>query len=352
MLTNVTAFVPQILISKRYDGAVISILISVVVGPLLLLLFMYALSRYPGQGIPEIVSSMTPRWVFIGMMSYLSFIWFTGGMTSLLVVSDTTIRYITPDTPFMLGIAMALFFTCACVMMLKSDNLLFFIEVILFLNVPLILVIFFTSFADRSFNLDAVMTVSTHVNHAPSWIAICAATYVFSGYANMAILNRSFPQSISLKGMWMYGVLGFGILLTSFAIPIGYQGVDGVTDLIYPWITTSDSMQIELGIVERVMYIYLLLYSGITITNTILHWHVAMALMHSILPPSRKQRSVPLSTWVIVSVFAAITLTISWFIKEQSIQQIGEIWLQIRFCTEVTLAVSLFYFVRRRRHRE
>lgn len=106
-------------------------------------------------------------------------------------------------------------------------------------------------------------------------------TYIFSGYLNMVFFNKVFQKPVETKRIWMFGLLGLGILLTSFYIPIGFHGADGVGDYTYPWVSTADSMRIELGIVERVMYIFIVLYTGISAISIGVHWHAANQLLTS-----------------------------------------------------------------------
>ena len=61
MIANAITFVPLILIMDRFNGAVLSMLISVPVGVLFIYIFGKALSRFPGEGIPEIFDRYYPK---------------------------------------------------------------------------------------------------------------------------------------------------------------------------------------------------------------------------------------------------------------------------------------------------
>ncbi|MFH5181339.1 hypothetical protein ACHHV8_01065 [Paenibacillus sp. TAB 01] len=60
MLVNIMIFVPSILFKERYHGAMASMGTAVVVGSVLELGFLHVMRRFPGQGVPEILATVSP----------------------------------------------------------------------------------------------------------------------------------------------------------------------------------------------------------------------------------------------------------------------------------------------------
>lgn len=351
MLINVLAMVPQLLIGARFTGAVAAIAAAAPVGMLLIYAYTKVLSGIPGQGLPELLEGSVPGWFRSPFLLYCSVIWYLAGALSLLFIASIFIKYVNPESSTMYGIVLLVALTVV-VMQIESVKLLYLLEIFFLINLPLILIIFLKSFLNRSFVWDSVLLVATYVTEPPDIKSLAAATYVFSGYANMIIFNRVFPGPLSARGFWMLGFTGFGVLLTTFFIPIGLLGADGVGDFIFPWITTSDSMRIELGFIERVMYIFLMLYAGISLLSISIHWHVAFELLKSAVP-ARLFRP-PNGKWrdrAIAVLFGGGLLAMSLYYDDQKLFTLGTIWLIARFIGEFGLLLVLLYAARRKGRR-
>lgn len=346
MVVNVFVYVPQILIRERFDGAVNAILLAVPIGMLIMFIFIKSLRRYPARSLQEILDSLLPGWLSRPLAFLFASMYMMAGCITMLSIGDTSVRYISPEAPLLLAVFMFLIVVCMAAAH-RSRQILFLIEMILILDVPLILFIIVKAFWNRSINWDSVAVVGMSYTHLPSWTAISGATYIFSGYTNLVVFNKAFPKPISPRWIWLFGPVGLGVLISSFAVPIGFQGADGVSDYIYPWITTSDSMRVELGFIERVLPLFLLLYAGISMGSTIVHWHVALYLVKEALPSSWSLK--PAATWTIFGTFAAFTLIFAFLFNEQNISELGSGWIRLRFPCEIFLVLLVLIAALRRR---
>ncbi|MBB6734997.1 GerAB/ArcD/ProY family transporter [Cohnella zeiphila] len=347
MLVNIVSYVPQILIGSRFQGAIWAILASVPIGMLLIYTCLKSMSRFPRQGLTDILDSILPRWIgrVLLLMSACQF--FMAGCISLLSIADTSIRYISPETPLVMGIFMFLIVICMAAVH-RTKQVLYLVEIILFIDVPLILFIIVKAFWNRSYDWDAVATVGMSYSALPTWTALSAATYIFSGYSDLVVVHKAFKQTPSPKSVWLFGALGLAILFASFSIPIAFQGADGVSDYIYPWIITADSMRVELGIVERVLPLFLLLYSGISLGSIIVRWHIASDLLKDCLPSSWSRKK-PLTSWIFFAFFASVSLVLAFFFNENNILAVGRVWLNFRLPSEVLIVALILIAARRRR---
>lgn len=346
MIVNVSLFVPQILIKDRFHGSVSALFISVPIGMLLMYIFLASLRKFPGQGLTYILNTILPRWISKIMVLLFASMFLMAGSITLLTIADTSIRYISPETKFTVGIVM--FLIVICMTALHGTKQIFhLIEMIILLNAPLILFIIVKAFWNHSYSWDAVMAVGRSYDHLPTLSALSAATYIFSAYTNLVVFNTVLGRPVSPRWIWFFGPLGLGVLITSFAVPIAFQGADGVSDFIYPWIITADSMRVELGVVERVLPLFLLLYASISLGSIIVHWHVAYQLVKESLPSFLKPK--PAVPWTIFGAFAAFVLTAAQWGNEKNIYEWGLYWIQIRFPCEILLAILLLIACLRRK---
>ena len=84
---------------------------------------------------------------------------------------------------------------------------------------------------------------------------------------------------------------------TTFLLPIGFHGTVGVGNFTYPWVSTADSMRMEFGFVERVIFIFLPLYAFIALSQVIVVWHVGMHFFLSLLPNKYQPYTKENSNW-------------------------------------------------------
>jgi len=346
MLANIVLFVPGILIARRFEGSILSVALSVPIGYVLTRIFMRALAAFPGQGFPEILRSTVPSWFGKPVLLLFIFMWISAGSLTLVTFTDTITTFINPDIPNWLTLA-SLLCIVALIARLSSDSVLYTMEILLVLSAPMILWILYKSMLNPSFRYDAVFEIVSHYRHWPTLDTLAAATYIFTGYVNMIIFNRLFGPLTKLRFLWTTPIVGCGVLLTSFLIPIGMQGTIGVGDFVFIWSSTTDSMRIEFGIVERVMFIFILLYSCISVAGTFIHWHVALEMSKGLLPRLSDNRYF---SWITVGLFCALTMVFNWNMNQNTLEAAGRWWLELRLISEVAL-VALLYALARRKQR-
>lgn len=291
-LINIINFVPRVLTGNRFEGALMSIFVSVVIGSTLLIIFTKLISRFPGEGLPQIYADF-PRVVSIPLLSIFAILWYVSGAVTLVSFVDITLRYISPDLSPLYAIIGYLVLVTLC-SRLTTESILYALEITIIINVPLVTYILIKALFNPYLSWDAVMEVITHLWTMPKYSSIAGATFIFTGYVNLAIFNRAF-HSMKPRHLWLIPVSGLMILLITFLVPIGYHGTIGVEHQVYSWFSTADSIRSEFFVVERVLFIFYFTYLSLSLVTAVIHWHIALELIKSFFEKKDKKKSNPSS---------------------------------------------------------
>ncbi|MFP7296491.1 GerAB/ArcD/ProY family transporter [Neobacillus niacini] len=343
MLSNVIIFVPKFLIQYRYDGALLSIVIAIISGMILMYLDSIVFARFPGEGLPEIIENrMRMPFKFI-LLGGFSIFWFTAGLITLLGYIDILHRFINPDLPKIF--LMVVFLAAICfVIQLPTQKVVYLLEIVLILNGPLIIFIFFKAITSDYLNWDSIFEVGTHLFTLPKLTPIVVASYVFSGYTNIIIFNRLFKKKIKSINFAVILVVSILNLVTSFLIPIGFHGADGAQEYMYPWIMTADSIRLVYSPIERALFIFLMLYISITLLSVTVHWHVAFELIKGCyIKNTSKQKN-----WLVLAYFIGFSILAVLRFDLMNPELIIKFWLTARYFFEIIVVFSFFFFLRRR----
>ncbi|UJF34052.1 GerAB/ArcD/ProY family transporter [Paenibacillus hexagrammi] len=349
MLTNTILFIPSILMKHRFSGTIPSMLLSVLIGSVLTYLFTHAMMTFNGKGIPEILEMFLPKWVNAVLLIYLGFMWFASG--GLVAVSYSRIlqRFVNPDLNLFLLIAF-LGIACGWVATNGSRSVMYLMEIVLLLNLPMIGFILFKTVTNENMDWDAVRVMIHYVWQWPNWESLAASTYVFTGYINWAIFNRTFRVDGRLSFLWIVTLTGTLVLTSTFIIPIGFFGTLGVDDFIYTWVSTADSMRMEFGFVERVLFVFLLLYLNVAMLFITVTWHVGAELMKSVIPKKYQEyagRRPRMTSGVIIAVFLLLSEWTARMFDEKHYMMLTSAWFQLRLPSEVALVLLIFWLGRR-----
>lgn len=199
---------------------------------------------------------------------------------------DITLRYVSPNSsPYTVVIGF-LILVCICCRF-DSLSLLYGLEIILFVTLPLIVYGIVKALTNPDFNWDSVLQITTYIWHKPDLMSLSAATFSFSGYINLAIFNRVF-HGLKLKHVWILGVEGLLVLLITFLVPIGYFGTVAIERHVYTWFSTADSIRIESFIIERMLFIFYFAYMTLSLVSVIVHWHVGLGLFKGAISSTKK----------------------------------------------------------------
>lgn len=313
MFSNIVATVPKILLFESKRGAITSMIAAVIVGTILVYTLVKLFNSFPGKNLPEMLKAHTPKWFAYPVLFYLFLSWFGAGLITLITYVFLVITFFSPETSI-ITTTFAFVLVIAFGILMKSRSMLYMAEIVIVLFVPLIFVLLVKFYVNPKLDWDFIKISMMEVNHIPSYWAFCAALYIFVGIADLVIFNELFTKKHKMgwKQIIIIGLTGTAVLFTTFFVPIGYNGVEQITELTFPWVSTSDSVRLKYGLIERVIFIFILAFLGIAFISLLLHWHVALKLLESIFELKRlKWKGKMLAPYLFVIIFAVISLVLT-----------------------------------------
>ena len=349
MLINGIGHTPRQLIENRFHGSVMAIFIAPFIGLLTMYIFSTSLSKFPNQGLPEILKGSLPKWIVSTLLIFFSCNWLMASLDRLISFSYIIKRFVNPDMSlFILQIGIILVVSFGA--LLKTEKILFLLEMLLVINVLFIIFIFFKAYTNPVLSWGDIFAAGTYVNVIPNSNSFSASIYIFSGYVNMVIFNRVVSEVLTWKKSIFLGIIGFANLCTILLIPIGFHGIDVVDDYTYPWITTADSMRMEFGFIERVVFLYLFIYISISLGNVILLWHITIELLKGVVktPLNDEKRQAKLSILLVI-LFGILTISFGHYVDEMRLYNINMHWINMRMISEYLLVFIVFFIARRKK---
>lgn len=335
--------------ANRTDGTIIAMLIAPLISGTFMYIFIHSLKKFPNKGLPEIFEREMPKWIGKPFLFLLGIMWFWAAITGLLNLVVITLRYINPeisDTILMILFTVFVLWICR----LKSTTILYSLELLLIISVPFILLVIFKSYNSKYITWNSVIEAGNYLFHIPNWNPIAATTQSFIGYINMAVFNRVFQGKFTPLALIAVMVFGLGTLVTVYIIPIGYLGFDVVHYYTYPWISTTDAMRMEYGIIERVMFLFLIFFFNIAILGIVIHGHVGYELLKSVFAKKKANQTYEnIKNWGILILFGLMVLFLKNQYNQQDVFLFGSFFLNFRLVTELILVFVVFILARRRK---
>lgn len=350
MMLNIIINVPMVLIGERFNGSLMSMVLGVFIGGIFIYLFTIGISKFPNKGLPEIFNKTLPPLVKNTYLAFLGVMWLAAGAFVLISFTYVTVLYLT--TELNMGYVLA-FFLVIVIFGANSQtkSILSVIEIMVLVATPVVFFIVYKAMASKYFYFVHVKRILHYFWQMPDYSSLSAATYFFIGYINLAILNRYIDTKKVIKSLWTLPLIGFVVISFTFAVPIGFLGVNGVNDVVFPWIFITDSLRMGYGFIERVLYLMLYIFLMLSLLFGILTWHVGLKLFEGMffkynLKPAKKRK---LNGYMFLTFFGAVTILLQTFTNERELFDLIKIWQNIRLPSEFILVVLIFFLSRRQR---
>ncbi|MGG4454399.1 GerAB/ArcD/ProY family transporter [Brevibacillus porteri] len=343
MLVNTIFYVPVTLAEYRFQGAWLAILFAIVFGSTLAYLFTKTMRQFPGQGLPEIFEQRLPVMLSSVISFSLGLLWIVAGGLVLIAFSYIAKMFLNPSIPIEQLLFCLIIVSCyAATRSTAAINYLS--EIILIFILPIVVFILFKALQSETFEWNAIMVTTEYIFEIPSWNTLSTAMFCFTGYMTLIVLNRFFTWRISLTHFWLVPVTGAITLVSSFLIPIGIHGTQAVENYLYLWVNTVDSLRMEFGFIERVVFYYLMVYVAVSLLFISMSWHIGTELVGSIFRGQSKRYR-----WIIVGVVGIATWWYGRLTNQKQLIMVAEQWFMVRFMMELLLVLLMVLIGRRKR---
>jgi hypothetical protein len=271
-LVNITAFIPQILYKNRFNGSLISLVLSTLIGTFLIFLFQTQIKKFPRQNIAQIMDRLFPKWFQKTFLFFNFTLQIFGGI--LFLISNTQIvnQFINPNSMIIFYIFLLLI---VFLIMNQTNSILYMLEIIVLFAAPFYLFIMLRFFTDDLVMVDFIKQSWTYLMHLPKMNSVASGLFVFTGFTNFFIYGEHILSIGKKQLLIALGIIYF-ILFSSYFVPIGYFGLNGVGKESYVWVTTVDSMRFDYFFLERMVSIFILVQIGITLMYIILSFHSSL----------------------------------------------------------------------------
>ncbi|GIN71922.1 hypothetical protein J14TS2_23970 [Bacillus sp. J14TS2] len=136
--------------------------------------------------------------------------------------------------------------------------------------------------------------------------------------------------------------------MSSYILPIGLNGFEKIENLVYPAITTSDTLRMKFGVIERVLFLFFMFFLALTFISLLIHWHVAVELCKNILwLENFKWKKTNLTPFIFIGTFWAVTMFLTFHLNEYTLLVYTNYFFN---CLPpfFLLTFILFWFIRRR----
>ncbi|MFH0068420.1 GerAB/ArcD/ProY family transporter [Peribacillus sp. NPDC056705] len=348
MSLNIILNVPMVLIQNRFNGSITSILISIPLGTLLAYLFTKGMGRFPYQGLPEIFKEVMPGYIRVPFLFFLSLMWLAAGTLAVNSFSYVIKLYLNPemDLRIISGFLILLLIFGAT---RNTQSILYKTEITMLAALPFVGFIIFKTLSSDYFYPVHIKRILQFTWQMPNYSSIAAASYIFTGYINLAIINRNVQAKEILKYFWIIPVLGSLILAFTYLIPFGFLGIQSMGDFVFPWMVTSDSLRMQYGFIERTSFVLVFVFMLVTMLFGIVTWNVGLELMKGAFGIQDRKTGMRLFTLTFLSIIGFLSVYFQESVNQREFFGYAKYWFNLRLPVEVVLVMVVFLLSLRRK---
>ncbi|AXI00096.1 hypothetical protein DV702_10440 [Sporosarcina sp. PTS2304] len=351
MIANVIATGPRILFSKSEDGVIVSMILGLFFGVVMNWLFIHSFKVFPGKSLPQILKEHTTKWISIPVLIVLSLFWYVAGLQTLVTYIDLLLHFLTPEmsvyTVFLTFVLIVSFGV-----LMKSRNILYSLELVLLLLFPLSIYYVAKLYFLPEINWDYIRIAMTYIDNPPDYTAFSTTVYLFIGSFDIIIFNSLIRKKVvfGIKQALFVFALGAIAIFTMYFIPIGILGFDHISDVLYPWHLTSDSIRMKFGVIERVVFLFLFIFLAIAFSNIVIHWHVSFHLLESVCGGKNVSgKANRIRKYILLALFWTVAIIVTIKITEYDLFQLSIYYFNSMLVVIVFLLSLLFILSRRAR---
>jgi hypothetical protein len=306
ILSHFILYTPVNLHERLYDGTLISMLISFVIQCINAYMVIYVYNKFKDNNLVEIHKKLFGKFIgsiftliLLAINVVISFFMYRG-------LIEMTIKYMLPATPVWL--VSVIIIILPYINLFNNDR-----SYLRYIGLISAIILFYTGvqliIIAQNINYHYIKGVFIHASLKPDLIAIGVAGFFFSGLSHLSVFNPVFNKINWKKACFLFLTLGVFTALSAVLIQVAIWGPLAVQNIQLVWVATSDTLSMELFLIERALYILMPLFFMLAGSQVLNYGHVAYGLI-KILVPSK------IIHFILINIISILFIIFSVYIQE------------------------------------
>ncbi|MDQ2085558.1 GerAB/ArcD/ProY family transporter [Herbivorax sp. ANBcel31] len=304
IISNVTLYCPYILIGQLYDGTLIAIFAAFIISIVKIYFFLHVYNYFKSKTLTEINQILFRKfWGNFFSYTYVLICLAIGFFMYKGLVEIVKTFMLTTSSLWLISIILIII---PFVVFKNTSNT--FLHTVSFTALIMVIgiisqVLLITGEIKQDFLIGSLV----HSVRLPNYITIATAGFFFSGVYHLSLFNPEFKRISYKKTILLIGVVGLCTAFISVYIPVSIWGPEAAQKLTFPWVSTADTVSINLFVIERALYLMMPLFFLLSLSNTLIYSFVCYGLFTKLHPSPKLNKYIKL---VICIVFVAGSIMI------------------------------------------
>jgi hypothetical protein len=333
IISNFTLYCLYVLVSQADSGLLIAIIFAFLISAIKIYFFIYVFNHFKDKTLIEINQTLLGEffgkiisYIYIFLCLIVGFFMYKGLVE---IIKD----YMLITSPLLL-ISMVLIIIHAIVLENTSST---FLQAIAFTSVLMIIgitaqIIESSGQVQRDYLIGSIL----HSIGIPKFTGIATSGFFFGGAYHLSLFNPEFKKISYKKTIILIALVGFFTAFITVFIPLSIWGPEAAKKLIFVWISTADTMSIDLFIIERALFLMLPLYFLLAMSNTLIYSFVSYGLFCKLHPSPKLSKYTKV---FICTTFVAGSMLIR---NTEEVFKNASLWMIVWYVFHLLLSILLY----------
>lgn len=276
ILSHFIFYIPSYMNTYILDGAITAIFIALFVALISEYIGIYIFNYFKKYTLVEINREILGEKLG-GVISFISMILnFSTGIFMCVALVGIANKFILPTTSLLL---LEIMIIIPILLNLLNTNKTF-LYLLAYLSIFIVFgMLLYYALTFKEIKFDYVKGILVRSFRLPKLTLIIIASYFYTGARNLQSLNPVFKRISYKKTALITTFIAFPAGLLIILIPAGLWGVEAVKTIEHPWISATDTIQVDLFFIERALYLLLPLFSTLGSIQAMTYFFVGNGLL-------------------------------------------------------------------------
>jgi hypothetical protein len=333
IITNFILYTPYVLVNQVYEGAFIAIVIAFCITSIKIYFYLYVFNNFKNMTLVQINETLFGK--LLGKLLSYSYILVTLGVGFFMYKGLVEIvkNFLLITSPLLL--ISVILVSIHLIAFRNNDstflNSMAYTAVIMALWVCAQVILSYGQVQG-----DYLKGSIIHSIGIPKFTGIAAAGLFFNGVSHLSLFNPLFKKICYKKTIFIIGLVGFFTALSAVYIPLSIWGPEAARKLSFIWVSTADTMSIDLFIIERTLFLMLPLFFLLALSNSLIYSYTSYSLFRKLHPSTKLDKFTGI---IICSAFVAGSLLIP---ATREVFKYASMWLVMWYVFQFLLSAALY----------